>query len=134
MGIAMSAISTSASSQSVSFGIRLEGDFGMEPRRDLLELANGVAGADFIFVDFEKGTRGVLVEHVADDGDKLIFVIVDRGGLIYQTDLLFPGDEKEGRDLVWGDALPKFTRRPEGPVGIDFRGGFRSRVEKHLFE
>ena len=115
-------------------GVRLEGDFGTEFCRDLLELANGVAGSDFIFVDFEKGGRAVLVEHVADDGDKFIFVIVDRGGLVYQTDLLLPGDEKEGGDLVWGDALPKFARRPEGPVGIDFRGGFRSKVEKHLFE
>ena len=87
-----------------------------------------------VFVDFEKGGRAVLVEHVADDGDKLILVIIDRGGLVYQTDLLFPGDEKEGGDLVWGDALSKFARRPESPVGIDFGGGFRSRVEKHLFE
>ncbi len=104
--------------------IRQEGDFGMKLRRDLSELTNGVAGTNLIFVNFEEGRRAVLVEHVADDGDEFIFVVVDRGGLVYQTDLFFPGDEKEGGDLVWGDALPKFACRTEGPIEIDFRGGF----------
>ncbi len=47
--------------------IRLEGNFGAECCRDQVEIADGVAGADLILFDFEKGGGAALVEHVADD-------------------------------------------------------------------
>ena len=53
----------------VLHSICLEGNFGPEFCGDFVVLADCVAGADVVLVDFEEGGGAALVEHVADDGN-----------------------------------------------------------------
>ena len=52
----------------VLHGICLKGNFGPEFCGDFDVLADRVAGADVVLVNFEEGGGAALVEHVADDG------------------------------------------------------------------
>jgi hypothetical protein len=105
--------------------IRLEGDFGTELCREYSKLANGIAGTNLIFVNFEEGRRAVLVEHVANDGDEFIFVVVDRGGLVYQTDLFFLVMKR--REEIWSGEMPCPSSLVDQKVqsGLISEGGFK---------
>ncbi len=87
--------------------ISLEGDFRAVFRRDLVMLMDGIARSDFVIVDLEKSGSAALIEHVANNCRQFTLVIKDGGGLVNDANLLFPGDEKEGGDLLGFDALPK---------------------------
>jgi hypothetical protein len=110
----------------------LEGDFGTELGGDLGMLADGIARSDFVLINFEKGRRAALVEHVTNDGYELIPLVGDGGGLVDHGYFFFVSDEDDGGDLVGGEAPFEVALRPEDPLGIDRGGGLGYGVSNHL--
>ena len=86
-------------------------------------ITDGVAQADFVLVNFEKRRGAALVEHVADDGYKLIPIVGDGGTLVDHAYFFLASDEDDGGDLIGGEALLQIAFRPEDPLGIDHGGG-----------
>jgi hypothetical protein len=86
-------------------------------------LTDGIARSDLVIVDLERGGSAALVKYVTNDGRQFALVIKDGSGLINYTNLLLPGDEKEGGDLLGVNALPEIIFRPVNPLGINCGGG-----------
>jgi hypothetical protein len=98
-----------------AIGTILGGDLGV--------LKDCIARSDFVLINFEKGKRAALVEHVANDGYELIPLVGDGDGLVDHGYFFFASNKDDGGDLVGGDALFEIAFGPEDPLGVDHRGG-----------
>ncbi len=78
--------------------------------------------SDVVLIDFKEGRGAALVKHISDDGGEFVPFVENGGWFIDYTNLLFPGNEKDGGDLFGGKAS-EFVFRPEDPLGIDRGGG-----------
>jgi len=74
----------------------LEWDFGTKLGGGLRVLEDCIARSDFVLINFEKGRRATLVEHVANDGNELIPLVDDGGGLVDHRYFFFASDEYDG--------------------------------------
>ena len=95
-------------------------------------LKDCIARSDFVLINFEKGRRATLVEHIANDGYKLIPLVDDGGGLVDHGYFFFASDEDDRGDVVGSEALFEIAFRPEDPLGINHGGGLRCGVSNHF--